>query len=69
MHAGTGFQPPLVQHGLIFRGERVLVPKELRKHMIQRIHSTHIGVEECLRRARESVYWPGMTRDIKDHTA
>ena len=56
-----------VQDGPIFRGERMLVPKELRKHMIQQIHSTHIGVEGCPRRARESVYWPGMTRDIKDH--
>ena len=47
----------------------MLVPNDLRKQMIQRIHSTHIGADGCLRRARESIYWPGMTRDIKDHTA
>ncbi|CAB4010813.1 Transposon Ty3-G Gag-Pol poly [Paramuricea clavata] len=58
-----------VHEGLIFRGERVLVPNDLRKQMIQRIHSTHIGADGCLRCARESIYWPGMTRDIKDHTA
>ncbi|CAB4003659.1 Hypothetical predicted protein [Paramuricea clavata] len=44
-----------VQEGLIFRGERVLVPNDLRKQMIQRIHSTHIGADGCLRRARESI--------------
>ncbi|CAB3986195.1 Transposon Ty3-G Gag-Pol poly [Paramuricea clavata] len=58
-----------VQEGLIFRGERMLVPNDLRKQMIQRIHSTHIGADGCLGRARESIYWPGLTRDIKDHTA
>ena len=58
-----------VQEGLIFRGESVVVPSGLRKQMIQRIHSTHIGADGCLRRVRESIYWPGMSRDIKDHTA
>ena len=31
-----------------------------------RIHRSHIGVNGCLR-ARESIYWPGMTSAIKDH--
>ena len=31
------------------------------------IHGTHIGVEGCIRRARESLYWPGMSTEIKDH--
>ena len=57
------------QEGLIFRGESMVVPNDLRKQMIQHIHSTHIGADRCLRRARESIYWPGMSRDIKDHTA
>lgn len=29
------------------------------------IHASHAGVESCLRRARESVYWPGMNAEIK----
>ena len=49
-----------VQHGVIYRGERVVVPLKLRKDMIQRIHSSHTGMEGCLRRARVSLYWPGM---------
>ena len=47
----------------------MLVPNDPRKQMIQPIHSTHIGADGCLRRARESIYWPGMTRYIKYHTA
>ena len=38
-----------VQNGLIFRGERVVVPKKLRETMKQQIHSSQMGVEACLR--------------------
>ena len=55
-----------VQDELVYRGQRVVVPQSLRKRMVQRIHASHIGVEGCLRRARESLYWPGMSRDIKE---
>jgi hypothetical protein len=55
-----------VQHCLIFKGERVVIPTSLRLDMIKRIHSSHIGVECCLRRARESLHWPGMNSQVKD---
>lgn len=55
-----------VQNGIIFRGDRAVIPCTLRKDMIQRIHASHIGIEGCLRRARECVYWPGMNAQIKD---
>ena len=35
--------------------------------MLTRIHSSHIGVEGCLRRARISLYWPGMSAEVKHH--
>ena len=54
-----------VQNGLIFRGERVVVPKKLREVMKQKIHSSCMGMEACLRRARESIYWPGMCAEMK----
>ena len=54
-----------VQNGLIFRGERVVVPKKLQEVMMQKIHSSHMGTEACLRRARESIYWPGMCAEMK----
>lgn len=56
-----------VQNGVIFRGERVVVPAALRQEIMQRIHSSHIGVEGCLRRARECVHWPGMNAQLKTY--
>ena len=45
-----------VQDGLIFRGERVVIPKVLRGDIKQRVHSSHMGAESCLRRARECIF-------------
>nr|XP_002738307.1 PREDICTED: uncharacterized protein K02A2.6-like [Saccoglossus kowalevskii] len=57
------------QNGVIFKGERAVVPRSLRDDMLKRIHSSHIGIEGCLRRAKESLYWPNMSAEIKDYIA
>ena len=56
-----------VQDGLIVRGERVVIPVTLRAILKDKIHSSHLGVEGCLRRAREAIYWPNMNSDLKDY--
>ena len=58
-----------VQGGLIFKGERVVVSKAARGELLRRIHNSHLGVNGCLNRARECLYWPGMTGDIKNHVS
>lgn len=58
-----------VQDGLIFRNERVVIPKALRGDMKQRIHLSHMGAESCLRRARECIFWPNMNVEIKEMIA
>ena len=56
-----------VQDGLIFKGDRLVIPHSLRPEIREAIHSSHIGVELFLRRARECVYWLGMHAEIRDH--
>lgn len=34
--------------------------------MLTLIHSSHLGVEKCKRRARDVLYWPGMNAEIED---
>ena len=64
------FQDELTfQDGIVFRGERAVVPDTLKKEITQRLHSSHLGVEGCLRRARECVYWQGMNDQIKTYVA
>jgi len=35
--------------------------------MVERTHSSHVGIEACLHRARECLYWPGMNADTTKH--
>ena len=58
-----------VQDGLIFRSDRVVIPKALRGEMKMKIHSSHMGAESCLRRARECIFWPGMNAEVKEMIA
>ncbi len=48
------------------RGERLAIPGTLRPEIKKNMHLEHTGIEGCLRRARKSVYWPGMTSEIKE---
>ncbi|XP_014666364.1 PREDICTED: uncharacterized protein K02A2.6-like [Priapulus caudatus] len=54
-------------HDLIFKGERVVIPKAMRRDMLDRIHSSHLGENSCLKRARETIFWPGIKSDVKDY--
>ena len=58
-----------VHDGLIFKGERVVVPEAARSGLLKSIHNSHLGVNGCLNRARECLYWPGMTGDIKNYVS
>ena len=52
--------------GLVLRGARLVVPKSIRQTMKERVHSSHIGLQGCIRRAREAIYWPGMTQELEN---
>lgn len=54
-----------VYNGIVSRGQRVVVPKSLRRDMMYRLHYAHSGVVSTLSLARESIYCPGMSVEIK----
>ena len=56
----------VVRNGIIFKGSWCVVPEMLGPKILERIHTEHMGVEGSLRRARESVYLPGMNAAVKD---
>ena len=59
-----------LQNGLIFKGERVVVPKAAKSGLLKSIHNSHlVGVNGCLNIARECLYWPGMTEEIKNYVS
>ncbi len=51
---------------IMFRGERILIPKGMREEMLQLIHIGHKGIEKSKQRARYVIVWPGMSSQIAD---
>ena len=51
--------------GLVLKGDRIVVPKSLRKEILDAIHTGHLGMNKCKGRARQSVYWPRINYDIE----
>ena len=54
-----------VQDGVIIRRKKVVIAASLRKDMKNKLLSSHMGTESCLRRVREYIFWPGMSAEIK----
>ena len=55
--------------GLLFAGERIVIPKSMRQEMLQILHEPHMGMEKTKSRARTAIFWPGMSRAIEDTVA
>ena len=55
-----------VAGGLLLKGNQIVIPKKLRKNGLQILHEGHLGIEKTRRLATQTVYWPGMNRDIAE---
>ena len=49
---------------LVLYRQRLLIPRSFRREVLKRLHSSHQGITRTLRRARQTVYWPGITNDV-----
>ena len=54
------------QEGVLLYQDRVIVPSSLRSRVLQNLHAAHQGTSMMEQRARAIVYWPGMSKDIRD---
>ncbi len=45
---------------------RIVVPPSMRPAMLELIHGTHLRIVKCNQRAREALYWPGMSAQIEE---
>ncbi len=54
-----------LQDNLIFKGQQLVIPAAMRREMMSRAHASHIGIEGCIRRAWETMYWPRMSSELK----
>ncbi|XP_063825507.1 uncharacterized protein K02A2.6-like [Ostrinia nubilalis] len=54
-----------VQSGCIMRGQRVVIPVNLRKRVLHDLHSGHFGINKMILLARSFCWWPEIDNDIK----
>ena len=56
-------------NGVLFKGQRLIIPLSMRENMLAKIHASHLGIDSCINKAKESVYWPGIYDNIKNHVS
>jgi hypothetical protein len=55
--------------GIICHNAKIVIPYSLRPEMLEHIHEGHMGMEKCKALAKQSLYWPNMSRDIENIVA
>ena len=45
-------------------GTRIVIPWSLQEEYLKCLHTSHFGVSKCRARAKSTVYWPGIDKDI-----
>ena len=51
--------------GVTFKGCKMLIPKSLRRIVLEGLHASHQGVSSMLANARERLFWPGLDAAVK----
>ena len=52
-------------NGIVYRGDRICVPKQLQQKMLKAVHISHMGMVKTKQLARDIVYWPNMNKQIE----
>ena len=55
-----------VKDSLLMRGNRVVIPAVLRLEMLDQLHTGHQGISKCRECARQSLWWPGLSRQLEE---
>ena len=51
--------------GILYKGTRLIIPKLERASTLKVLHMGHYAIDKMSLRARETVYWPGISEDIR----
>ena len=57
----------IVQESLVFKRHMLVVPLSKRKELLGMAHSTHTGIEGCVRRMRDTLHWSRMATIVREY--
>ncbi|KAK7882125.1 hypothetical protein WMY93_028299 [Mugilogobius chulae] len=55
-----------VKDGLLLKDTRLVIPSAMRNDVLAKLHEGHQGVVKCKARARQTVWWPGLSQQISE---
>ena len=53
-----------VANGLLLYDNQIVIPELYIRDTLEKVHAGHLGITKCRERAKGSVWWHGMSRDI-----
>ena len=51
--------------GVIIKNNKILIPKQLRREVLESLHSAHQGVTGMTSNARQRLFWPGLDSQLR----
>ncbi|KAL0150323.1 hypothetical protein M9458_054431, partial [Cirrhinus mrigala] len=51
---------------LLMKGDRIVIPQTLRGEILHKLHEGHQAISKCRARAQASVWWPGISAQIRE---
>ena len=55
-----------VEDGLILKATRIVIPPTMQESVLQQLHDGHLGFTKCYNRAKQTVYWPNLRKELED---
>jgi len=55
-----------LEDGILFFNMRIIIPKTMRKNILNQLHEPHFGINKTLNRAKSSVFWPNICNEIEN---
>ena len=55
----------MIEDGLILKGTRIIIPDKKGEEILKLIHEGHLGFNKCKMRAKETVYWLGISEQLE----
>ena len=55
-----------IEDSLIMKGDRLVIPSSMQVQILAKLHESHQGIEKTRLRARATVYWKNINRDIDE---
>ena len=55
-----------IQKGVLRKGSRLVIQVAMQKTILGKIHEGQEGITKCRERAKQSVWWPGLSKQIED---